>query len=255
MMETNVHDPAASWRDYQRVSFIKGFYKARQAVLELFDEFQRTGDIPAELVDRLLETSLRDLKDLSRVLYHIEDEQETAYKQQRIFNKVLSELCHEAEKARDNIRIVEAYSEEANLSNDKVLKKLSMLDKQIVNSARRELPVQFRRIKRIMDVLGPLFEQILPVYRDNRVVTRTLYFDRERFDRLVQPSTIEFFFPILFGSVAEGYLELIHFLVRTSHLQQSLDVMVEFGSWIESHPKDRPFFDRAEATLQAAQET
>lgn len=252
-METFTHDPATSWRNYQRIRFIKGFYQTRQLVADLFLQFERTGDLSSKQIEDLLNKYLRELRDLSLILYHMEDDQVVSHKQQRIFNKVLGELCHEAEKARDNIRIVEAYWEETNHANDKVLKKLTVLDKQIMNTARRDLPLQFRRVKRIMDVLGPLFEQILPVYRDNMVITRTLYFDRESFDRLVEPSTVAYFFPLIFGSIAEGYLTLIRFLIGTRHLKQALDVMVEFGSWIETHPGDRPYIERAESEFQAVQ--
>ncbi len=90
------------------------------------------------------------------------------------------------------------------------------------------------------------FEQILPIYRNNAIVLRTLYFDRESLDALCQPSTIEYFYPIIYNSVGEGYLALIRSLLETRHLSQAQTALKELEAWVNTHPAEKPFFEQAQ---------
>lgn len=247
-----IHDsynPSTSWRNYQRIRFIKGFYRIRGLVRELFDHYERTGDITHGHINNLLETHLRELRKLSDTLYRMPDDGKVDRKKQRGFDKVLSELWHELDKTRDNIRIIDAYIDEIAPNDDKVIKAWNRLDKQIVSQARRNLPLQLRHARRIIDILVPLFEQILPIYRTNHVLLRTIYYDRKELDQWCEPNTVEYFFPLIFESTAEGYLELIRSLIETKHLEQSRQVLQEFRGWIENNPKHRSIFQQAEEEL------
>jgi len=227
-------------------AIISGFYKVRGFVRDLVDQYEKQEEIAHETIDLLLETQLRALKDLSHVLYRLPDDNQIDRKKQRLFDKVLGELWHELDKARDNIRILEVYANEIHHGEDKVEMALSRLDKQILNSARRDLPLQLRRVRRVVEVLVPLFEQILPIYRNNAIVLRTLYFDRESLDALCQPSTIEYFYPIIYNSVGEGYLALIRSLLETRHLSQAQTALKELEAWVNTHPAEKPFFEQAQ---------
>ncbi|MBN2329299.1 MAG: hypothetical protein JXR73_19315 [Candidatus Omnitrophica bacterium] len=245
-MSSNTYDLLASWRNYQRLRFIKGFYAIRKLVQDLFYHYEQSGDISHEKINILLEKHLRELRSLSDTLYHMPDDENVDRKKQRGFDKVLSELWHELDKTRDNIRIIDAYTEEQTPAEDKVFKALNRLDKQIVNQARRNLPLQLRHARRIIDILVPLFEQILPIYQSNFVLLRTLYFYRAELDPLCPPSTAQYFFPIIFGSVEKGYLELIQSLVETKHMNHAESVLHEFKEWIEKNSKNRALFEKAE---------
>ena len=225
----------SSWRNYQRIRFIKGFYCIRHLVKDLFDNYEKNNDISHEKINTLLETHLRELRKLSDILYRLPDDKTVDRKKQRGFDKVLVELCHELDKTRENIRIIETYEEEIAPEEDKVFKALNRLDKQIYSAAQRDLPTKLRRAKRIIDILAPLFEQILPIYRNNRVVLRTLYFDRSELDKLCKPSTVEYFFPIIYDSTAEGYQELILSLIRTKHLDHAKTALNEFEIWTKQN--------------------
>ena len=101
-------DPKNSWRNHQRIRFIKGFYITRKLVDDLFNNFERTGEITHEEIDFLLESHIRHLKDLSHILYRMPDDKAVDRKKQRIFDKVFGEMWHELDKARDNIRLIES---------------------------------------------------------------------------------------------------------------------------------------------------
>ncbi|MFB3785716.1 MAG: hypothetical protein ACE15F_05035 [bacterium] len=244
-MKSIEDDPSVNWRNYQRVRFIKGFYKIRGVVEELCGQYEKRKEIAHETIDLLLETQLRSLKDLSHVLYRMPDDTRIDRKQQRLFDKVLGELWHELDKARDNIRILEVYAGEVHAGEDKVGMALGRLDKQILNTARRDLPMQMRRVRRVVNVLVPLFEQILPIYRNNPIVLRTVYFDRKSLDTLCPPSAIGYFYPIIYGSVGEGYLELIRSLLETKHRSQAQTVIQEMEAWVETHPEQQTFLEKA----------
>src|SRR5690606_1411544 len=96
------HNPISSWRNYQRVQFLKGFYTTRLLVDDLLNEFQVTNKIPHESIDNLLEFHLRALKDLSHELFRMPDDKCTDRRIQRIFDKLLGALWHEMGKFRDN---------------------------------------------------------------------------------------------------------------------------------------------------------
>ncbi|MDX9752864.1 MAG: hypothetical protein RBU29_02830 [bacterium] len=235
-------DPKDSWRNHQRVQFIKGFYWIRDQVNTLFREYERTGEIEHRQIDFLLEKKVRELKDLSHILYRVSDEVSIDRKKQRIFDKVFGEMWHELDKSRDNIRLIEVYSNlfennhdpDANGKNS-MLKALGRLDHQVLTAARRDLPYLLRRSKRIMDQLVPLFEEILGVYRENEIVLRSLYFAKEDLDSLCRPSTVEYFFPLIHGSVENGYHRLINSLITSKHLKQARKVLDEFKTWIKTH--------------------
>ena len=101
------HNPEESWRNHQRIIFIKGFYKARHEILDMYQSFQNAQRIEHTVIDNLLELRLRELKDLSHILYRVDDESEVEATKQRMFDKVLGEIWHELGKARDNIRLLE----------------------------------------------------------------------------------------------------------------------------------------------------
>lgn len=244
------YDPAVSLRNYQRIHFIKGFYLICKLVQDLFNTYERTGDISHEHIHTLLETHLRELRALSDTLYHLPDDGVVDRKKQRGFDKVLSELWHELDKTRDNIRIVEAYTGDTADEDDKMYKELNRLDKQLVTQARRNLPLQLRHAQRIVDILIPLFEQILPVYRTNHVLIRTIYFDRADLDQLCEPSAVEYFFPRIFNSTAEGYLELIRALLETKHFRHAQLVLEEFKQWISKNPNFESIYQQAVSEME-----
>jgi hypothetical protein len=255
-MEIHHHNPIISWRNHQRILFLKGFYKNRQLVLELLENFEQTGEVAHDSIDRILETHFRSLKDLSHVLYRMADDQQLNRRKQRLFDKIMGEMWHELDKARNNIRLIEAYStmitDYDDEKSDKMWRTLTHIENQILNTARKDLPLEFKRVKQIMNQLVPLFESILSVYHDNEVVYRTLYFSRDYFDALCPPSTVAYFFPLLFGSEAEGYLRLIRSLIRTKHLKQANLILDEFRIWIESHGKFHNLFKQAETEVGQA---
>lgn len=246
------YDPAASHRNYQRIHFIKGFYLICKLVQDLFNTYERTGDISHDHIHTLLETHLRELRALSDTLYHLPDDAGIDRKKQRGFDKVLGELWHELDKTRDNIRIIEAYTDDTADEEDKMFKELNRLDKQLVAQARRTLPQQLRHARRIVDILIPLFEQILPVYRTNHVLLRTIYFDRADLDQLCEPNAVEYFFPHIFNSTAEGYQELIHALLETKHITHARFVLEEFKHWVENNPKYESIYEQAVSELKPA---
>ncbi len=252
------YDTKTSWRNHQRIKFLKEFYLSRKLVRVLLEEYERTGHIPHETIDNILEVHFRSLKDISHVLYRTPDNENTERKKQRLFDKILGEMWHELDKSRDNIRLIEAYSDSLTkregIPKDEMWRSLSRLEDQILKAAHRDLPQQIKRVKQLMDQLVPLFEKILPVYRDNEIILRSLYFSREFFDSLCSPSTIEYFYPLLFESVAEGYLTLIQSLIRTKHLDQAEQALSELRSWVSSHPEFQDQLVQAESELQKTKE-
>lgn len=249
-MKSIEDDPSVNWRNYQRVRFIKGFYKIRGFVEELCGQYEKKKEIAHDTIDLLLETQLRALKDLSHVLYRMPDDSRIDRKQQRLFDKVLGELWHELNKARDNIRILEVYADEVHPGEDKVGMALNRLDKQILNAAHRDLPKQLRRVRKAVNILVPLFEQILPLYRNNPIVLRSVYFDRKSLDSLCPPSAIGYFYSIIYGSVGEGYYELLCSLMETKHRPQAKEVLEELEAWVASHPEQHHCLEKARKAWQ-----
>jgi len=222
------NDPKTSWRNSRRIQFIKGIYQAKSVLESLFDVFERTGRISHSYIDRLLERHLRVLKDLSHVLYRVVDEGDIDRKQQRLFDKILGELWHELAKARDNARLLEAYETEDLFGNSNSMRGLRQLDRQVIAAARRDLPVQIRRARRLLARLIPLFEEILPLYKSNETFVRTLYFARDFFDKMLDCPSTEYFFGIMFpGGVGEGYEYLGESLERSQHLDQARELYEE----------------------------
>lgn len=234
MITATHQDPAISERKHNRIYFIKGFYQIRNLMQELVAEFEQNNTILHEKIDALLENRFRSLKDLSHTLYRMPDDQGVDRKKQRIFDKLFGALWHELDKIRDNIRLLEAYAGEVEGQDDKIMQRVSRLDSQVLNAARRDLPAQFRRARRLMNQLVPLFEQILPVYRNDDVVLRSIYFAQEELDALVEPNTVEYFFPLIFDSVEGGYDALIRSLLRTKHDYYAAKVMEEFKEWMHT---------------------
>ena len=196
-------DSAQSWRNAQRVEFIKGFYQTGRLLDGLFDLFDRTQHLSHGRVNRLLEKNLRTLKDVSHVLYRVADEEGVDRRFQRYFDKLLGELWHELGKLRDNARLIESYSEgEAEITSRHV-RGLKQIDRQIIAEARRDLPRQVRRARRFYGKLVPLFESILPQYHDNFVILRTLFVMRHFFNELIEIAGGE----NIFGDVDDDTLQ------------------------------------------------
>lgn len=218
------HNPKLSWRNNRRVQFIKGIYQAKSVLENLFAIFERTGRIPHGHIDRLLEKHLRALKDLSHVLYRVADDGAIDRKQQRLFDKFLGELWHELDKARDNVRLLEAYETEDLVNDARSMRGLRQLDRQVLAAARRDLPIQIRRARRLLARILPLFEAILPLYRNNEVIVRTVYFARDFFDKTLGRPSVEYFFGIMFpGGVGEGYEFLGRSLEQSQHFDNAAD--------------------------------
>lgn len=250
-MKHRVHDPEVSWRNHQRVRFVTGFFKVCARVEEIHAEFEKHGSIGHDVVDELLESHLRDLKDLSHVLFRMPDTRKIDRRKQRLFDKVFGEMWHEMDKARDNIRLLEAYADSPGgegVDGDAVpdLKPIKQLRGQVLTAAKNDLPRQLRRAKRMVHALVPLFEQILPVYRDNDIILRSLYFSRNDLDPYCHPSAVEYFFPILWGSVGKGYLALVRSLVRTRHFERAQEVVAEFKSWCGKTGRESDSLRKAE---------
>lgn len=218
------HDPIVSLRNHQRVIFIKGLYRAWRDINLLYESYEKTGAIEHERIDTLLESQLRELKELAHVLYRIPDDVHIEHKRQRVFDRMLGEIWHEMDKARDNIRLIESYNKEVDAyrtSGDLMLEGLLQLDEQVVLTAKKELPALLSLVKDIVDKLIPLFEQILPLYKDNVVVLRTIYFDQNELNNILRRPSVEYFFPLIQGSLQDGYIALIGSLIHTKHLEQA----------------------------------
>ncbi len=246
------HDPKLSWRNHQRVRFIKGLYFTWHELNSLCGQFEAEGKIPHDAIDSLLETHLRQLKDLSHNLYRMPDSWELEQKRQRVLDRILGELWHELDKARDNARLLEAYhTEQTSFSadDDKTIQALGRLNSQVLNAARKEQPFLLRRAKRMMEKLMPLFEAILHVYSDNPVVLRTLYFDREEFEKLLGENALDHFFRLMYGSVGKGYVALIESLAETQHIIRANTAYDELKQRAQSNSRLRPFAKEAEALL------
>ena len=162
------HNPISSWRNYQRVQFLKGFYTTRLLVDDLLNEFQVTNKIPHESIDNLLEFHLRALKDLSHELFRMPDDKCTDRRIQRIFDKLLGALWHEMGKFRDNIRLLEAYTVNNHYAEDDVIRQISWLDQDVINIARMDLPQQYNNARRITQQLLPSLRRFCPFTPDNR---------------------------------------------------------------------------------------
>ena len=250
MSMVHAHDPETSWRNQQRVQFIKGFYKMRHIVLDLCRQYEQNEVIKHEMIDSLLESHLRNLKDLSHTLYRMPDTEQIDRKKQRLFDKVLGEVWHELDKARDNIRLIEAYTEQSEESEDKMVRSINRLRFQVLAVAQKDLPRQIRRTRRMMEKLVPLFEKILPVYEKNEIICRSLYFSRKDLDPYCRPSTVEYFFPLLFGSLEAGYLALVKTLAQTKHISAAQGVLNEFRNYVSRHPKSASLLKTAENELK-----
>lgn len=240
------HNPALSWRNHKRITFIKGFYRSRKMIQDILQQFEKYEIISHDAIDTLLETQLRSLKDLSHALYRMQDDELVNRQQQRVFDKILGTLWHELDKSRDNIRLLEAYVGLIEAHDDAILKRVSQIDSQVLRAAKRDLPAQFRRAKQIMDQLVPLFEDILPVYKDNEVVIRSIFFARDELDDLCEPNTVEYFFERIFGAVEIGYDVIIRSLLSTRHDYQALLVYQEFKQWVMDHPNKKPVLFKLE---------
>ena len=235
------NDPKVSWRNSRRIQFLKGIYQAKSVLDSLFDVFERTGRISHSYIDRLLERHLRVLKDLSHVLYRVVDDGDIDRKQQRLFDKVLGELWHELAKARDNARLLEAYGSEDPVEDSESMRGLRQLDQQVIAAARRDLPVQIRRARRLLSRLIPLFESILPLYRTNEVFVRTIYFARDFFDKMMECPSGEYFFGIMFpGGVGEGYEYLGESLEKSHHFDHAREMYEEAVEYLTVKQPDDP---------------
>ncbi len=228
-------DSAQSWRNAQRVEFIKGFYQTGRLLDGLFDLFDRTQHLSHGRVNRLLEKNLRTLKDVSHVLYRVADEEGVDRRFQRYFDKLLGELWHELGKLRDNARLIESYSEgEAEITSRHV-RGLKQIDRQIIAEARRDLPRQVRRARRFYGKLVPLFESILPQYHDNFVILRTLFVMRHFFNELIEGDCLAHFFRIIFrGRVLEGYRVTAEAFLGTMHYAEAAETAQTGIAWSET---------------------
>jgi hypothetical protein len=245
------HQVHESWRNHQRIAFIKGFYKARYELLDLCNNFQSQHEVKHVVIDAVLEDHLRELKDLSHTLFRVEEPEERDM-EQRLFDKVLGEVWHELGKARDNIRLIEVYTEQDNNLKDRFIRSVSWLEKQVIASARRDLPGQMKRSRQMMEKLVSIFERILPVYRDNEVIYRTIYFSRTSLDPYCDPEAISYFFRIMFNSVQVGYLELIRSLIRTKHITDAQDAVKKLRAWVKENQRGITALKQAESELNTA---
>ena len=136
------------------------------------------------------------------------------------------------------------------VKQDKTLRAITRLDQEVLNAARRDLPFLLRRSKRIMETLVPLFEDILPVYRGNNVVLRSIYFAKDILDPLCHPSAVEYFYPILYNSTEIGYYQLLDSLVSSKHIKHAERVLHDFKTWTEKNPTNT---EAAKLLSQAAE--
>jgi len=249
------HDPQLNWRNNLRVRFIKGIYQLRRVLESLFEISERTQVPSHSYIDRILEKHLRVLKDLSHILYRVTDRGDISCKHQRLFDKFLGELWHELDKARGNARLLEFYASEDEINDNNHLRGLRQLDRQVLAAARRDMPVQIRRARKLMDRLIPLFERILPLYRSNEVVIRTIYFSQDFFDRVLdRPSTVYFFDIIFPGKVGEGYNFLCESLEQSRHFDQAREACEEAIRILSSQPRKSPYLDKFHQRLETLKE-
>lgn len=251
-MEIYQHDPQTSWRNHQRVRFIKGLYYTWHDLNAINNAFFEEKKISHDAIDSLLETHLRHLKDLSHNLYRMPESWELEQKRQRMLDRILGEIWHELDKARDNARLLESYhleKEGFTAGEDKTLQALSRLNSQVLNTARKEFPILLRRAMRMMEKLMPLFEAIIHIYADNTVILRTLYFEREEFNSLIGPNALDYFFRLMYGSVGKGYASIIESLVETQHYEHAKEALAELKQRAQSNSRLRSFVKQSEALL------
>lgn len=245
------HQINESWRNHQRIAFIKGFYKARYDLLHLCDQFLSNQEVKHVVIDAVLEDHFRELKKLSHTLFRVEEPEERDM-EQRLFDKVLGEVWHELGKARDNIRLIEVYTEQDSGLKDRFARSVSWLEKQVIASARRDLPGQMKRSRQMMLKLVAIFEKILPVYRDNEVIYRTIHFSRSTLDPYCEPDAVNYFFRVMFNSVQVGYLELIRSLIRTKHITDAQDALKQLRAWVKENNRGITALKQAESELNTA---
>lgn len=250
------HDPETSRRNHQRVRFIKGIYQTWRDLNSIVETYETRGEINHQIIDNLLENQLRILKDLSHLLYRMPESWELEQKRQRVLDRILGELWHELDKARDNVRLLESYhSGDGNEDQDKTIQALNRLNSQVIGAARRELPTLLKRARRMMEKLMPLFEAILHLYNDNAVVLRTIYFERESFAEILGPNALDHFFRLIHGSVGEGYRALIESLIDTKHIDHAEDALAQLKERAQHNSRLRPFVKRCADALAAAKES
>ncbi len=230
------HGTDQNWRNANRVDFIKGFYQTGHIIDSLFDLYERTEHLSHSRVDRLLERNLRVLKDLSHMLYRVADEEGVDRRFQRYFDKLIGELWHELDKLRDNARLIESYSENEQELGGRKVRGLRQIDRQIITEARRDLPRQVRRARRLYGNLVPLFESILPQYAANHVILRTIFFSREFFNELIGGDSLTHFYRVIFrGRILEGYRVTTESLMNSAHYPEALEVVKAGILWAEEH--------------------
>jgi len=103
-----------------------------------------------------------------------------------------------------------------------------------------------------MEKLVDLFERILPVYRDNDVIFRTLFFSRQSLDPYCEPDAVSYFFRVLFNTVQVGYLELIRSLIRTKHISEADEALALMRIWVNENKKGMTALIQAEMEFQTA---
>lgn len=248
-------DPTQSWRNAQRVEFIKGFYQTGHAIDELFDHYERSGTLSHGRVHQLLERHLRTLKSLSFVLYRVADEEGIDRRFQRYFDKLLGELWHELDKLRDNARLLETYSEEESDIGGRRVRGLKTIDRQIITDARRDLPRQVRIARRLYGNLVPLFESLLPLYQNDHVILRTVFFARDFFDDLIGADSLTHFYRVIFrGRIPEGYRVTAESFMQTSHFAEAIEVATAGIEWLKENRPNSAHIPRLNALRADAEE-
>lgn len=248
-------DPSQNWRNTKRVEFIKGFYQIGHSIDTMFDLYEATQHLSHTRVEKLLERNLRMLREVSYILYRVADEAGVDRRFQRYFDKLLGELWHELDKLRNNARLLETYQfEEAGLDSRRV-RGLKTIDRQIITDARRDLPRQVSRARRLYGNLVPLFESILPQYSNNAVILRTLYFSRETFDRLIGGDSLAHFYRVIFrGRVLEGYRATAQSLIDTAHYAEAKQVLECGLKWAEENRPSAPLVTQLQAMMSEVEE-
>lgn len=247
------HNPAESYRNHKRVLFIRSLYATWADIHDMVREYQHQQTLDYERIDNMMENRLRILRDVSNDLYRIPEELHLEHKRQRMFDRIFAEMWHEMDKVRGNIRLLEAYHQDVGRfheSSDKVLDAIHRLDTQVLNTASKEMPRLLNRIRRIMDKIIPLFEQILALYHDNDVILRTVYFDRKNLEKYVGKPVQDYFFPLLHGSTGQGYVELVRSLCESGHTPEAKRVIKELSKRAESTPRLKPFHAECKRLLE-----
>lgn len=212
---------------------VENFYRSRAIYLSEHDSYEKQVQShvdrmelprdeirlgPAELSQLLHFKELATVRDV-----HLEPLKEASHALLRgdnsrdFFDRLINDIFHEISILKEEHYNVLTYSPDADMDHEEL--------RTILDEVHEMFPIKVHRLKHLYQLAVARLEKILPRYKENHILRRSLFLHRDDFVADVHPRGLLYFYSLLYGdkNLVEGYRSVGDSFYRSGFYHQALE--------------------------------